>query len=114
MTTTKINYTAFADFLNDYQDTFAVKRFRGLLIRNPLFYQAELAHLREELEEIEQKDTASPSNHVTFRWTPDMAKEPASETTPTLSTSYSKKMLQIRETLTNYSELAGSSRSPRL
>jgi uncharacterized protein DUF6594 len=111
MATTKINYTAFTDFLNNYQDAFTVKRFRELQIKNLLFYQAELAHLREELEEIEQKDTALPSKHVTFRWTPEMANEPVCGPNPTLLSSYSKKMLQIRSTLTSYSELAGSNHS---
>jgi hypothetical protein len=114
MATAKINYTAFADFLNNYQDAFAVKRFRELQIRNLLFYQAELAHLREELEEIEQKDTETPSKHVTSRWTPEMAKEPASGSNPMLSSTYSKKMLQIRSTLTSYSESADSSHSTHM
>jgi hypothetical protein len=114
MATTKINYTAFADFLNNYQDVFAVKRFRELQIRNLLFYQAELAHLREELEEIEKKDTALPSKHVTSRWMPEMAKEPVSGSSPTLSLAYSQKMLQIRRTLTSYSELAGCSHNTHL
>jgi hypothetical protein len=106
----KINYAAFASFLSSFPDTFAVKRFRELQIRNLLFYQAELAHLQVELEEIEQKDasnTAEPSNRANFRWTPSMAQEASLSTltlNPTMSSIYCEKMLQIHRTLASYSE----------
>ena len=59
MATQDINYTAFAKFLGSYPDILAVKRFRELQIRNLLFYQAELAHLEQELQEIEVQDVAA-------------------------------------------------------
>jgi hypothetical protein len=111
----KINYTAFASFLSSFPDTLAVKRFRELQIRNLLFYQAELAHLGVELEEIEQRDardTAEASKRANFRWTPLMAQEaPSSTLTPntTMSSIYCEKMLQIRSTLASYSECDHSS-----
>src|ERR1700722_7976199 len=97
MATGKINYTAFASFLSSYPDTLAVKRFRELQIRNLLFYQAELAHLAVELEEIEKtdaRDTTQASERVNFRWMPSMAQEAPSSTlnpTETLSSLYCEK-----------------------
>ncbi|KAI0885179.1 uncharacterized protein GGS22DRAFT_139994 [Annulohypoxylon maeteangense] len=106
MGTEKVNYTGFTDFLSEFPDTLAVKRFRDLQIRNLLFYQAELAHLRVELEEIEQRDvkhTIDVSARANFRWTPAMAKDiPFSMQQPTISSLYREKMLQIRSTLVSY------------
>ncbi|KAI1462259.1 hypothetical protein F4805DRAFT_452792 [Annulohypoxylon moriforme] len=102
----KVNYAKLSDFLNEFPDTLAVKRFRDLQIRNLLFYQAELAHLRVELEEIEQRDfkhTTDVSAHANFRWTPATEKDtqfPIHQ--PTISSLYREKMLQIRSTLVSY------------
>ena len=49
MAGTKINYTAFAQFLASYPDELTLLRFRELSIRNLLFYQAELVHLARQL-----------------------------------------------------------------
>jgi hypothetical protein len=102
------NYHALANVLSSYADILVLKRFRELQIRNLLFYQAELAHLEQELQEIELKDAQNArvaSALINVRWTPAMARKP---TTPppnkTLSSLYSEKMLQIRETLQNYSK----------
>ncbi|KAI1106057.1 hypothetical protein F4804DRAFT_302085 [Jackrogersella minutella] len=105
MAAEKVNYANFVSFLASYPDTLAVKRFRELQIRNLLFYQAELAHLAIELEEIEQrdaKDTADVSARANFRWTPAMAREVPSSIPPTISSLYREKMLQIRGTLVSY------------
>jgi hypothetical protein len=110
MTSHEANYTAFASFLGSFPDILAVKRFRELQIRNLLFYQAELAHLALELEEIEKTDATSmteASARANFRWKPSMAQENTSSTpntTNALSSSYAEKMLLIRRTLTSYSE----------
>ncbi|XDG02125.1 hypothetical protein ABKA04_001740 [Annulohypoxylon sp. FPYF3050] len=74
----KANYAALTEYLSNFPDALSTKRFRDLQIRNLLFYQAELAHLRVELEEIEQrevKSTPDVSARTNFRWTPAMAKE---------------------------------------
>ncbi|KAI0897892.1 hypothetical protein F4806DRAFT_507663 [Annulohypoxylon nitens] len=106
MGSTKANYTRLTDFFNTFPDTLAVKRFRDLQIRNLLFYQAELAHLREELEEIEQRDAKSTndvSERVNFRWTPAAAKQvPFPKQQPTVSSLYQEKILRIRCTLISY------------
>lgn len=122
MSAEKINYTAFASFLSSFPDTFAVKRFRELQIRNLLFYQAELAHLQVELEEIEQIDARNRPNgpeRATFRWTPSMAKDASlftSASIPTNSTTsslYSEKIFQIRNTLEKYSQSNSSAQCKR-
>jgi hypothetical protein len=108
MAARKRNYSAFAKFATDYQDALTLKRFRELQIKNLLYYQAELAHLKQELDEIEQKDTSDLSKHVSARWRPeDAAKKTPTAAAPTLSSKYSEKMLQIRETLTDYRMLGG-------
>jgi len=126
----KSNYTALAGFLGSYPEVLAIRRFRELQIRNLLFYQAELAHLEAELQEIENHDMQrkyNPSDRVNFRWTPCMvgekpAKMGASDSvegcekpddplppTPreTTNSPYREKVLQIRRTLASYSRLSG-------
>ena len=107
MTPERSNYTAFASFLAEFPDTLALKRFRGLQIRNLLFYQAELAHLQVELEEIEEKDAGEASKRANYRWTPAMAQNALSTEQPQVhdvSSLYGEKMLQIRTTLASYRE----------
>lgn len=98
-------YAALVDFLSapGRQDVLTIKRFRALQIRNLLFFQAELAHLQQELRDIEKTDSRSCPDHVSSRWTPDMAREYTTAGVPTPQSHYSNKVLQIRETLTKYS-----------
>ena len=107
MATTSINYTAFVQFLDAHPDVLALKRFRGLHIRNLLFYQAELAHLEVELQEIEDrdaKDSSAAFDRVNYRWKPSMAEEAAMHTSkPTFSSEYCEKIIRIRKTLESYS-----------
>lgn len=110
MAGTKINYTAFAQFLASYPDELTLLRFRELSIRNLLFYQAELVHLARQLQQLEDYDAEmhpEPENRVNHRWTPAMAAKPreirtsgaddVSATTTTLDL-YCEKILEIRET----------------
>lgn len=102
------NYKAFAGFLSRHPDVLCLKRFPELQIRNLLFYQAELAHHKLELQEIEDRDTRDspdPSNRVNYRWNPLMAAENTLQTaSSTMTSEYCKKMLVIRETLASYSK----------
>ncbi|KEZ45165.1 hypothetical protein SAPIO_CDS2614 [Scedosporium apiospermum] len=127
MDSKKSNYTALASFLGSYPEVLAIRRFRELQIRNLLFYQAELAHLEAELQEIENQDAQrkyDPSDRANFRWTPCMVREkPAKTRAPdcaggcqkpedpspptsreTMNSSYLEKVLQIRRTLSSYME----------
>lgn len=102
------NYPAFADWLADYPDTVALKRFRRLQLRNLLYYQAELVSLEYELQMNDDLDAQAfpdATKRVTYRWTASMAEEPV--TTPvTTSAMYRATILKIRETLRKYSELS--------
>ena len=111
-----INYTAFAQFLSSYPDELTLLRFRELSIRNLLFYQAELVHLTRQLQQLEDHDAEmhpEPEKRVNHRWTPAMAAKPRESrtsdadgvtATTTIVDLYCEKILEIRETLTKYSE----------
>ena len=110
----RLNYPAFAAFLEQYSEEVALRRFRQLSIQNLLYYQSELAHLEEELRDIEVLD-ATPSKkgseQVTFRWRRVKAfslqhnSSPVSTPGPVTATElYTEKFLEIRETLRKYNE----------
>lgn len=108
MTNSGSNYTALTRFLGSHPEILALQRFRELQIRNLLFYQAELAHLQQELAELEDADVGPVNQRANHRWTPDMAQaygplDPA-QSVPLSSRPYCEKMLQIRSTLASYSE----------
>lgn len=95
------DYAALATLFST-SDVCPLNRYRELQIRNLLYYQAELAHLQQELHAIEDKDGSPSTEHVTSRWTLEMAGSTAGSV-QTMNTKYSNKMLQIRRTLKDYS-----------
>ena len=125
------NYPKLASFLDQYPGVLSLRRFRTLSIQNLLYYQAEIAHLEEELLEIETLDT-TPSKRqselATFRWKPveqvratyccshstvgqspktGANSPPRSLNTVVQVTSvdlYREKFLQVRATLEKYNE----------
>lgn len=102
----RVNYPALADWLGDYPDTVALKRFRKLQLRNLLYYQAELVSLENELQMNDDLDAIAfpdATKRVTYRWSASMAEKPAAEAATT-SALYRATMLKIRETLQKYSE----------
>lgn len=126
MANTDSNYTALSKFLHQHHSDFSLYRFRELNIRSLLFYQAELAHLQRDLEQIEKLDAAKHTDldkRVTYRWNPNIIAagqlalsqhntlSPKSPTTsaPRPEGSYGDiyvlKIKEIRETLAKYSSL---------
>jgi hypothetical protein len=56
------NYLDLSKLMSKYPEVFILRRFSGLNVKNLLYYQAELAHLEQELEEIEDEDRLSDEN----------------------------------------------------
>ena len=54
-------YSQLSDFMVEYPETYIVRTFSKLNAKNVLYYQAELVHLEQELEEIEEEDATTPS-----------------------------------------------------
>jgi hypothetical protein len=50
------NYLELSTLMSTYSDVFILRSFSGLNVKNLLYYQAELAHLEQELKEIEHED----------------------------------------------------------
>jgi uncharacterized protein DUF6594 len=110
----KSNYTALADFFASYPDTLATRRFRRLQIKNLLYYQAELTHLEDELQEIETRDAQKrePHERANFTWMPCTTEEewvgasanPPTNTGEPEAFEYRNTVLHIRRTLYKYSK----------
>lgn len=114
-----VNYTPFTKFLEHHPSDFTLFRFRQLNIKNLLFYQAELAYLQRDLEDIEETDAsvhAAADERVNFRWKPlekaasggapsirSQGSRASSPSNPSYSDVYIEKVLEIRETLAKYS-----------
>ena len=49
-------YSNLSRLMGEHRDLLILRTFSDLSIRNLLFYQAELAHLEHELEEVEKED----------------------------------------------------------
>jgi hypothetical protein len=56
------NYLDLSKLMSKYPEVFILGKFSGLNVKNLLYYQAELAHLEQELEEIEDEDRLSDEN----------------------------------------------------
>jgi len=56
------NYLDLSKLMSKYPDVFILRKFSGLNAKNLLYYQAELAHLEQELEEVEDEDRLSDEN----------------------------------------------------
>jgi hypothetical protein len=56
------NYLDLSKLMSKHPDVFILRKFSGLNVKNLLYYQAELAHLEQELEEIEDEDRLSDEN----------------------------------------------------
>jgi hypothetical protein len=52
-------YSALSRLMSDHPEALIIRSFSELQIRSLLYYQAELAELEAELEEIEREDCAS-------------------------------------------------------
>ena len=52
-------YSALSRLMSDHPEVLIIRSFSELQIRSLLYYQAELAELEAELEEIEREDCAS-------------------------------------------------------
>lgn len=50
------NYSGLSRLMSDNPDLLILRTFRTLNVKNLLYYQAELAHLEHELEEVEKED----------------------------------------------------------
>ena len=44
------NYLDLSKLMSKYPEVFILRKFSGLNVKNLLYYQAELAHLEQELE----------------------------------------------------------------
>lgn len=53
------NYLDLSKLMSNYPDVFILRKFSRLNVKNLLYYQAELAYLEQELEEIEDEDRLS-------------------------------------------------------
>jgi hypothetical protein len=49
-------YSNLSRLMGEHRDLLILRTFSDLSVRNLLFYQAELAHLEHELEEVEKED----------------------------------------------------------
>ena len=50
------SYSALSDFMSEHTEVFAIRLFTKLHIKTLLYYQAELAELEQELDEVEEVD----------------------------------------------------------
>jgi hypothetical protein len=55
------SYPALSGLMSDHAEVFAIRAFSKLHARDLLYYQAELAELEMELEEVEQADFDTPA-----------------------------------------------------
>ena len=56
------NYLDLSKLMSKHPEVFILRKFSGLNVKNLLYYQAELAHLEQELGEIEDEDQLSDEN----------------------------------------------------
>jgi hypothetical protein len=108
------NYLDLSKLMSKYPEVFILRKFSGLNVKNLLYYQAELAHLEQELEEIEDEDRLSdenPRNGYATNWkslglganikhTPQ---ESGASRTPRNSLQW-QTFLRLREVLNKYSQ----------
>jgi hypothetical protein len=65
------SYSRLSSFMTEEPETYVFRTFNKLNVKNILYYQAELAHLEQELEEIEHADATcgiSPRQDYARRW----------------------------------------------
>jgi hypothetical protein len=108
------SYRALASLMSTYPDVFIVRRFSELNVMNLLYLQAELAHLEQELKEIEDEDRlceAWPRKRFATDWkslgigSRHKYNGCSESTIPTPRDSLQwQTFLKIRETLSKYSQ----------
>lgn len=53
-------YAALSGLMSEHPEVFAIRLFSKLHVKSLLYYQAELAELEKELDEVETEDRACP------------------------------------------------------
>jgi len=65
------SYTALSGLMSEHPEVFAIRVFSRLHVKTLLYYQAELAELEQELDEVEKEDRAcseAPRKYFGQHW----------------------------------------------
>jgi hypothetical protein len=105
-------YSKLSAFMARYPEIAIFRTFADLNVKNILYYEAELAHLERELQEVEKRDAAcgtSPRQNYGTRWIkmqaglewPEICQEPRQNTQG--DERQWRMIVQIRKVLEKYS-----------